>query len=102
MTMNNAESGMMMMLNNKTGIMVMMNHHYDTISKRTDMMMNTDKENGIILDPKTGTMVSPNLGKELMMNESGTMMMMMMMSPMDSKNSMTMNPMNMNNNTGGG
>lgn len=46
-----------------------------------------NKKTGMILDPKTGTMVSPNLGKALMMKESGVMM-----SSMDSKNGMTMNP----------
>src|SRR6266487_73763 len=95
MTMNNAHNGMMFMFNNKTGLMVMMNPANDTITKKTGILMKTDrstgitmiidKKTGMILDPQTNKMLSSEAGKMAMQNESG---MMMRGSGMTMKNSM--------------
>ncbi len=84
MTMNNAQNGMMLMFNNKTGVMVMMNPANDTIAKKTDIIMKTDrstgitmiidKKTGMILDPQTDKMLSSEAGKMAIQNESGMMM----------------------------
>jgi hypothetical protein len=84
MTMNNAHNGMMLMFNNKTGVMVMMNPANDTIIKKTGILIKTDrstgitmliyKKTGMILDPQTDKILSPEAGKMAMQNESGMMM----------------------------
>jgi len=84
MSMNNAHNGMMLMFNNKTGVMVMMNPANDTITKKAGLTMKTDlstgitmiidKKTGMILDPQTDKMLSPEAGKITMQNESGMMM----------------------------
>ena len=84
MTMNNAHNGMMLMFNNKTGVMAMMNPANDTIAKKTGLTMKIDpstgitmiidKKTGMILDPQTDKVLSPEAGKIAMQNESGMMM----------------------------
>jgi hypothetical protein len=82
--MNNAHNGMMVMFDNKIGVMVMMNPANDTNAKKTGLIMKTDsstgitmiidKKTGMILDPQTDKMLSPEAGKIAMQNESGMMM----------------------------
>jgi hypothetical protein len=84
MSMNNAQNGMMLMFNNKTGVMVMMNPGNDTITKKAGLTMKTDlstgitmiidKKTGMMLDPQSDKMLSPEAGKIAMQNESGMMM----------------------------